>query len=190
MGNIFVRSKLLLAAYRVLMLSVFVYSVSFAASAGTAMDNKDLAVGMRTLPLLTNKITGTAKVAIVYDPNSATSKSEAGSIKAMIDGDFQAPGDLKLVSVMLPVGEAEHMAGSKIAIITSGLGRYYDIIGATAAANGVLTMTTDLSCVKANKCILGIVSDPSVDIYYSKPAADATKISFTQAFTMLVKQIE
>lgn len=50
-------------------------------------------------------------------------------------------------------------------------------------------MSTDLGCVKANKCILGLVSKPSVDIYYSKSAADAAKITFSPAFTMLVKQI-
>ena len=160
-----------------------------ASSALAATDQTDLSVGIKTLPLLTNKIEGSAKIAIVFDPANGASKQEAGGIKAILDAGFEAPGDLKLTGVLVPVGDLATMADSKIAILTSGLSTHFDAISTAAASNSILTMSTDLSCVQANKCILGIVSRPNVEIYYSKTAADAAKISFSQAFKMLVKQI-
>ena len=161
----------------------------FVTSSFAATDQADLAVGMKTLPLLANKITGTATLAIIFDPNNAASKEEAAGIKAILDSGFEAPGDLKITGVLVPVSDLDKMMGSKIAILTSGLSAHYGAITKVATNNGVLTMSTDLGCVKANQCVLGIVSKPHVEIYYSKTAADAAKISFGQVFAMLVKQI-
>jgi len=154
-----------------------------------ATDQADLSVGMKTLPLLTTKITGVATLAIVYDPDNPTSKEEADGIKAVLDSGFEAPGDLKLIGALVPVGNLGKMARSRIAILTGGLSAYYDAISAAAENNSILTMSTDLNCVKSNKCVLGIASKPRVEIYFSKAAADAAKISFAEAFTMLVKLI-
>ena len=154
-----------------------------------ATDQVDLSVGMKTLPLLTNKIQGSATVAIVYDPSEPSSKEEAAGIKAILDGDFSAPGDLKLGGLLVPVNELGKMAGSKIAVLTGGLGSYYDAIGSAATAGDVLTMSTDLGCVQANKCVLGIVSKPHVQIYFSQGAADALHLGFSSAFLMLVHKI-
>ena len=161
----------------------------FATSAVAATDQADLSVGMKTLPLLTNKITGTASLAIIYDPANSASQQEAAGIRAILDGGFKAPGDLKLTGMLVPVGDLGKMAGSRIAILTSGLSAHYSAISNTAAANSILTMSTDLSCVQTNKCVLGLVSKPHVEIYYSKAAAAAAKISFGQVFAMLVKEI-
>lgn len=149
----------------------------------------DISVGMKTLPLLTSKIEGSATVAIIFDPADASSKDEAASINAILGRGFVAPGDLKLTRRLVPVNDLPRIEGSKIALLTSGLSAHYDAIGSVAANNGILTMSTDLGCVKANKCVLGIVSKPHVEIYYSKVAADAAKISFEQVFTLLSKQI-
>lgn len=159
------------------------------APADAATDREDLAVGMRTLPLLTTAIIGEATLAIVYDPDNHASKEEADGIKAILDSEFEAPGDLKLVSALVPVGNLAKMAGSRIAVLTGGLSAHYDAISAAAASSSILTMSTDMSCVRSNKCVLGIVSKPHVEIYFSKTAADAAKISFAEAFTMLAKLI-
>ena len=158
-------------------------------AAFAATDQADLTVGIKTLPLLVDRITGTTTMAIIYDPANPASKSEADEIKSIVDKGLEAPGELKLVSKLVPVDELAALSGSKIAILTSGLSAHYDAIGKTASANAVLTMSTDLGCVQANKCILGIVSKPHVEIYYSKVAAEAAHINFGQVFALLVKQI-
>jgi hypothetical protein len=155
-----------------------------------ATDQLDLKVGLKVLPLLTNKITGAATAAIVYDPANADSKAEADSIKAIIDGGIEAPGGIKLTSLLVGVGELGKLSGAKIAFLAQGISSAnLDAVNKAASDAGVLTMSTDLDYVKANKCVLGVVSKPSVQIYYSKAAADAGKIGFAQAFTMLVTQI-
>lgn len=174
---------------RAVIFSIFFCCMAFSAPAFAVTDKADITVGMKTLPLLTTKITGTVTLAIVFDPANAESKTEAQEIKAVLDGNFQASGDIKLVGLLLPVQELGNISHHKIAIITGGLSKYYDAIGAATANTGILTMSTDLDCVRANKCILGIVSKPTVDIYYSRSAADSAKTGFSQAFTMLVKQI-
>lgn len=152
-------------------------------------DKSDLSVGMKTLPLLTDKITGNASLAIIYDPSNPASQREAGNVKAILDSGFEAPGDLKLRGVLVPVGDLGKLSGSRVAILTGGLRGYYDAISRAASSRSILTMSTDMACVQAGKCVLGIASKPHVEIYYSKEAADNAKISFGQVFTLLVKQI-
>jgi hypothetical protein len=171
----------------ILMMLVSLFTVPSYASAAT--DAEDLSVGIKTLPLLTNKITGTATLAIIFDPTNSASKDEASKIKAILDGGFEAPGDLKLIGILVPVSDLKRLEGSKIAVITSGLSAYFNSINHAAAANNILTISTDLNCVENNKCILGIISKPHVEIYFSKTAADEAQITFGQAFNMLVKQI-
>lgn len=79
-----------------------------------ATDQADLAVGMKTLPLLTNKITGSATVAVVFDPANAASKSEADAIKAIIEGGLQVSGDVKLSASLVSVGDLGKLSGAKM----------------------------------------------------------------------------
>lgn len=161
----------------------------FARPVLAATNQADLLVGMKTLPLLSNKITGTVEFSIIYDPSSPESQVEAVQIKAILDGRFEVPGDIRISSLLVPVMQLDKMANSRLAVLTGGLSHYYPAIGKMAASYHVLTMSTDLECVKANQCILGIVSKPHVEIYYSKIASDNAGISFGQVFTLLVKQI-
>lgn len=152
-----------------------------------ATEQKDIIVGLKALPLLINKIPGDANMAVVYDPANAASKTDADNIKKIVDAGLDIPGGGKLSATLVGVGELSKLSSSKIAFITPGLSSQYGAIA--AAATGVLTITADIPCVKAGKCIIGVVTSPDVTIYYSKAAADAAKIDFSSAFTMLVKQL-
>ncbi len=152
-----------------------------------ATDALDLSVELKTLPLLTNKITGQAVVAIIYNPALSESKTEAESLKATIDAGVEAPGGVKLTAILVSTDNLSKLSEAKIGIVTAG--GCTDAVSAAAATYGVLTMSSDLECVKANRCIIGVVSRPSVEIYLSKSAADAAKIGFSQAFIMIVKQV-
>jgi len=160
--------------------------VSFSAQ---ATDQKDLTIGLKTFPLLENKIVGNAVAAIIYDPANPSSKADAEAIRAVIDAGLMAPGGVTITAVMVPVSELSKLSTAKLAFVASGTKGSFDAIGVAAAAAGILTISADLDCVRANKCVLGVVSSPSVEIYYSKHAGDAAKVSFSQAFTMLVKEI-
>lgn len=169
-------------------LSIFVSSLIFALPA-IAADKADLLVGMKILPLLAEKVTGPTTFAVIFDPANISSRHDAEGVKALLNGNFATPGDVKLIPVLVPVNNLVLLADSKIALLADGLSNYYEEIGRVAASKGILTMSTDLACVKADKCVIGIVSKPDVDIYYSKAAMDASHIVFSQIFTLLAKQI-
>lgn len=166
-----------------------VAGIMLATGAYAATDKDDLAVGVKTLPLLVKKIEGSADVAIVFNPSDATSKSEADGIKSAFDAGIAAPGGVKLTGVLVPVSDLGKIASTKIVVLTGGLKANFDAIASAVSGAGALSLSTDMDCVKSDKCILGVVSKPSVEIYYSEKAAEAAKVSFTPAFTMLVKKI-
>jgi len=158
------------------------------ASPAAATERLDIQVGTKALPLLTNKMSGDVPMAVVYDPANADSKTDAEGIKKNVDDGIDAPGGIKLSAMLVGVGELSKLSTAKIAFLTPGLSAHFDAIGAAAAGAGVLTISTDIECVKAGKCILGVATKPSVTMYYSKAASEAAKITFSQAFTLLVKQ--
>lgn len=154
-----------------------------------ATEQKDIVVGLKSLPLLTNKLSGDIPMAVVYDPANAASKADAEAIKKIVDGGVDVPGGGKLSAALVGIGELSKLSGQKIAFVTPGLTSSYAAIGTAAAAGGVLTMTTDIDCVKAAKCVIGVVSAPAVTIYFSKAASEAAKIEFSSAFAMLAKPV-
>src|ERR1700733_1802916 len=113
---------------------------SAAGSSAMAMDKADLMVGMKILPLLRNKITGNLKIAILFDPSLASSKSEAEEIKTIIDGGLDMPDEISTTAVMVPTDQMEKMTGSKIAIVTSNLKTDYTKISSATIANNILTI--------------------------------------------------
>ncbi len=157
------------------------------ATPAMATDQLDLSVGLKTLPLLNDKLSGSAVMAVIYDPANAESKSEADDVKTLIDAGLEVPGGVKITSLLVSTSDLAKLSGTKLAFVTKG--GCTAAAGAAATSSGILTMSTDIDCVRAGKCILGVVSKPSVEIYYSKAASDAAKIGFSQAFSMLVKQV-
>jgi hypothetical protein len=151
-----------------------------------AADQLDLKVGLKTLPLLVNKLSGSALMAVVYDPAIAASKAEADTVVAFVGAGIEAAGGITVTAKAVPVGDLAKQGEAKLVFVTSGLSKSWDAL--QGSASGMLSMSTDLDCVKANRCVLGIVSQPSVSIYYSKAAADTQKIAFSDAFAMLSKK--
>ncbi|MDR3449134.1 MAG: hypothetical protein P4M15_05210 [Alphaproteobacteria bacterium] len=153
-----------------------------------ATESSDLSVALKTLPLLTAQIASPATVAIIYDPANPASEADAQKMRSILESELQAPGDVKLIVRMVGTTGLSGLAGAAIAFLANGISpQDYDAI-ATAAA-GALTICTDLPCVEANKCVLGIVSRPRVEVYYSPSAAEKSKVHFVSAFTMLAKQV-
>ena len=152
-----------------------------------AMDELDLSVGFKTLPLLDNKLTGVVPLAIIYDPRISESQTEADNINKIIAGGFKAPGDIRLSAIIVSVENLSALSSVKIGIFTKG-SCTNDVAG-IAKTQRILTMTNELDCVKFNRSILGIVSRPNVEIYLSKRAADEAKIGFSTAFMMIAELI-
>lgn len=159
-------------------------------TAAAATDRLDLSVGLKTLPLLTSKIASPAVVAIVFDPASATSIADADAIKRFFDNGLEGPGGMTLNVVLTRASDLGTVDRAKIIIVATGVGKSaLDAVAAASVATGALSMSTDLDCVKAHKCVLGVVSQPNVEIYFSRLAAEAANVEFAPAFTMLARPI-
>lgn len=155
-----------------------------------AADAADLSVAVKTFPLLTTPIGNPANAAIVYSAGNPESKADAESIKAILDGGLQVPGGIRLVTQLVASNELSKLSSVKLAFIAHHtVAGDYSLISGAANSNNVLTICTNIEYVKSNKCVLGVTSKPSVDVYYSPAAAEAAKIHFSSAFTMLTKQV-
>jgi len=170
-----------------LFIAVFIVAFFFVSYTAQAMDELDLSVGFKTLPLLDNKLSGVVPVAIIYDPKIPESQTEANSIDKILSGGFKAPGDIKLSSVMVPADNLSALSSAKIGLFTKG--SCTTDVARAAKTQRILTMSSELDCVKFNRSILGIVSRPSVEIYLSKPAADESRVGFSTAFMMIAELI-
>lgn len=169
-----------------LMLGLFLLPSS--AQATTA---RDVVVGMKTLPLLYEGGADKAVIALIYDPNSAASKADAEDVLPAFDRGIEAPNGAKYTALLVPVSDLGKISQARAAFLMQGTRGSMDAIYEAANAAHVPTMSSDLSCVQNNKCVLGIVTGgaSSVDIYFSKTAADAAKIVFAPAFMMLAKHV-
>jgi len=138
---------------------------------------------------MNNRPSGVLSVAVVYDPASSESKADAESIKSNIDSGVGVPSGLKMTSRLVSISGIDKLTDVRLAFLASGISPAgFDSVS-KAASSGMLTISTDIACVRTNKCVLGIVSKPRVAIYYSPAAAEAAHINFASAFLMLVKQI-
>ena len=156
-----------------------------------ATTSTDILVGVKTLPLLSEKPTSPVIIGIIYDPNSSASKADADVAMAAFNKIGQVAGGLQFIGKLIPVTELSKLAQVRAAFIMEGTRASMDAIYAASTATHVLTMSSDISCVQNEKCTLGILTGGAsdVEIYYSKAAADAASVSFVQAFLMLVKRV-
>lgn len=146
----------------------------------------NLPVATRVISFLQPAPSGVIPAAIVYDPGNAASEAEAASIERA--GPLVAgKGSLRLKRVA--VGALGGLAGMRVAFITTGLRDSEGQIGAAAARQSILTITSDLACVQAGHCVVAISSSPRVQITVSRAAAKAANVQFGSAFLMLVKEI-
>ena len=170
---------------RKVIITILIITFALAPLTAQAMDEFDLSVGFKTLPLLENKMSGVVPVAIIYDPKIPESQAEANAINKIIVGGFRAPHDIRLSPIMVSVDDLSALSAAKIGLLTKG--SCTDKVASFAKSQRILTMSSELDCVKSDRSVLGIVSRPTIDIYLSEPAADEAKVSFSPAFVMIAE---
>ncbi|HWI85524.1 MAG TPA: hypothetical protein VNT42_04270, partial [Sphingomonas sp.] len=81
------------------------------------------------------------------------------------------------------------LAGIRVAFVTQGLRAGQADLASVAARQSILTVTSDVGCVQAGHCAVGVSSLPRIQIIVSRAACRAANIQFGSAFLMLVKEI-
>jgi hypothetical protein len=147
---------------------------------------KDLQVAGRALSFLENGPTGRVTIGVVFDPAKPSSVAEKDAVMAAMGGGYSA-GALTIVGAPMPVSALGGAGGVKALFVTTGVN--YGAVGAAAKAKKVITIGTDPACVKSGACVMGVSTEPKVEITVNRSAADAVGAAFKAAFRMMIKEI-
>lgn len=155
-------------------------------SAGqAATSQKDLAILSRALGFMEPRLAGTVPTAIVYESGDAASEADAKFIKTGLAN--AGLKNVQLVARLTSSKDIGGIAGSKVVVVAAGVGNQSAIFAA-AAKQGAVTISSDMGCVAAGHCVIGARSTPKVEIVVSKAARQASRVGFSQAFLMLVRE--
>ena len=158
---------------------------SFSVQADTS--KKDIQIASKALNFMVPKVTGIAEVAIVFDPKNPASIAEADQIISIIGSGLKV-GKVKL-SARKVSSDVLDFSESKMVILTSGTTAIQGKVKAAADSAGLLTVSTDETCVASANCVMGVKSKPKVQITINLSATSAAGIKFSPAFKMMVNKI-
>ena len=151
---------------------------------GAAADPaKNIQVAGRVLTFLENGPTGRTVVGVVYDPGNPGSVAEKNAIMTAIGGGYSA-GALTIVGKPMEPGAT---GGAGVLFVTRGVN--FAAVGAEARARRVITIGSDPACVRSGACVIGISTDPTVQIVVNQKAAAAVEAALRAAFRMMIQEI-
>ena len=154
--------------------------------AGHADTAKDLAVAGRALTFLENGPTGQAVLGVVFDPGKPGSVAEKNAVMAALGGGYPA-GAVTLTGKPVEASEVGSVSGVAALYVTHGVN--YGAVGAAAKAKHLVTVGSDPACVASGACVMGVSTDPKVDITVNRAAAAAVGVAFKAAFRMMIHEI-
>lgn len=147
-----------------------------------AVTGKDVEIIGKTIGFIQGGPTGAVELAIIYDAANAGSKSEAEELLSLLGSGVKS-GSVTLTGKLVAVGAAGSV-GSKVAFLSTGSDGAYG----TLAGKGVITLGLKSDCAVAGSCVVGIQSQPKVEIHVSKSAADKAGVVFGSAFRMMITE--
>lgn len=150
---------------------------------------KDVQVVAKTLGFASPPLSGSIKVAIVFDPALPQSQKDADDLKGIL-GTGLVAGAATLMPAMVPIAQLDaSLDGVGVVFITGGMSSHYDRIFTLAKGKKLLSVSNDVACVQAGRCVMGVKSDPKVEIIVNKTAADTSSVGFAPAFRMMISEI-
>lgn len=152
-----------------------------------ATSTKDLQVGVRGVDFLAEPLRGRIPVAVVHDPANRASQQDALAIAAWLTASGRS-AKVELVPMLVEVQDLDRAPPYRVAIIASGLEANFGRILDFARRNVTLTITADLACVRSGACVLGIATEPAVEVIVSRQASAVCGVEFQRAFRMMVKE--
>ncbi len=148
----------------------------------------NVAVAARVISFQQRPPASMVTTSIIFDPADPASVAEASAIEKQVGSGIQA-GKSTIRVRRVAVGQLGGLSGSSVAFVTSGLRDRHADIASAAQKGGILTITSDLSCVTAGHCAVAVSSGTKVQITVSRAACKDAKVQFGSAFLMLVKEV-
>lgn len=149
--------------------------------------SKDGQVLGRTLAFVGDGLSGPVTVGVAYMTGDNASTAEAELVRAVI-GDEMVTGRVRLRARLVSIDQLPSMTGVDAIYIPSSLVSKAAAVSRTAERLHIPTLSATLACVDQNTCMVGFVSEPSVQITLARDAAERAGVHFVQAFRMLVRE--
>jgi hypothetical protein len=161
-------------------IAALVAAVAVFAAPAEATTPRDLQVIARAVGFVNGLPRGVVNVAVVDGPG-------ADAVMAAMANGVSA-GGLTLNPRRVALN-ALATSGARVIIVPEGQGASHAAIASAARGMRAVTVSTDMSCVRAGRCVVGVASSPRVEIVVSRIAAAAADISFGQAFRVMIREI-
>lgn len=145
-----------------------------------ATTTRDLQVIARAVGFINGLPRGVIDVAVVDGPGADA------VIAAM--GRGVAAGGVTLNPRRVSLAELTS-SGVRVIIVPEGQGAVHAAIAATARRLHAVTLSTDMACVRSGRCVVGVAASPRVEIVVSRAAQRASGASFSQAFSVMIREI-
>jgi hypothetical protein len=148
---------------------------------------QDLRLIAQSMGFLLHPPVGALEVGIVYPAGSVAGRAEAEQIAAAF-GDAPRGGALTLHPRLLTLEEAaRHEPGGVLLLTSAALPRAGALASATAG-KGILTVTSDPAAIAEGQAVMAVRSQPRVEIFVSRAAAQSAGIEFSTAFRMMIQE--
>lgn len=148
----------------------------------------DVQVAARALSFVSDPLSGAVRVGIVYSADSARSLREARSLRSILGTGFRI-GTLELIPVLVESAEAAK-ADVDLIFLTEYLAEEQtpQFLG-DSTGRRILCVTTDLAQVRNGACIMGVRSQPKVEVFVNRAAAAASDITFSTVFRVMITEL-
>ena len=154
-----------------------------AAPANAEFAAKDAQVMARVMGFMDQPPPATVKLGIVYD---AGTQKQAEALMAQLGGSLAA-GKFTLVPTLVKIGDVGGASVNAVVLI-AGTGGAANVAAITKSKK-IPCFTGDRAEVSSGACLVGINTDPKVEILLNKNLAASSGISFGAAFKMMITEI-
>jgi hypothetical protein len=90
--------------------------------------------------------------------------------------------------VLVDIQDLSSVEGVRVGFVASATEAGFGTILELARKNGMLTISSDLSCVRSGRCTVGVSSAPRVEVIVSRQVSQESGVNFTEAFRMMVTE--
>jgi hypothetical protein len=146
---------------------------------------KDVKIGLHVLDFIATPIETQASFGIIFDAHNRESSENAKLINNFLTREA-ARNQAVPRPLLVDIRQLDAIPPLRAAIIADKMKPYFETLSAFGRRTATVTMSSDLDCVRANKCTIGISSAPKVEIIVSTQQVQASAIQFSDAFRMMV----
>jgi hypothetical protein len=160
--------------------------LGIAAPAWADVTLADLNLAARVLSFMDAPPSGNVRLGIVYAPGNEQSLQDASAVAKLLGAGLQA-GNVVFIAVLVPIDQVL-TAPVDAFFLPEGIGDQGRRIADATEKRKIPCITVDLPRVQDGSCVLGLRTQPKIQIYLSRSAAARSNTAFASVFRMMVTE--